>query len=220
MYFFICCLLRSPAINSSRKWIVDTLPKGTDNVFDKQRRKCLSQIPYCLKLRSLICVSGSSLFAAVLLRVGDPPSHSSYLLADCISILGSPPCQPFRLWRCLLLRVRGNTVGERNALCLFVSSWKKKMPPVCGFRLATAQTTVRPCCLAGSIHWRNREGETLERSPGSFCEQRIRKKRAGLAGRIGATRRDARILGARAKLQPAAILSRICRRKSNFDDRP
>lgn len=50
------------------------------------------------------------------------------------------------------------------------------MPPVCGFRLATAQPTVRPCCLAGSTHWRNREGKS-SRSPGTLCE-RIRKKRA------------------------------------------
>lgn len=76
------------------KRIIDTLPRAADKVFNKHQRKCLSQISYCLRLCTPICVSGSLLLAAVLLRVGNPPSHSSYLLADCISILGSPPGHP------------------------------------------------------------------------------------------------------------------------------
>lgn len=75
------------------KRIIDTLLRAADKIF-KHRRKCLSQISYCLRLCTPICVSGSLLLAAVLLRVGNPPSHSSYLLADCISILGSPPGHP------------------------------------------------------------------------------------------------------------------------------
>lgn len=54
----------------------------------------------------------------------------------------------------------GNTVSERN-----VSSWKKKMPQVCDFRLATAQPVVRAASLGRASGVIRRGEHTVARFP-------------------------------------------------------
>lgn len=109
------------------------------------------------------------LFACLALRsclIARWRSSVSYLLADCISILGSPPCYLSRPWRCLLLRVRGNTVGERNALSARVFVEEENAAGL-WFPLGNSATDC-PRCLAGSTHWRNREGRPSGDHPVPF----------------------------------------------------
>lgn len=87
------------------------------------------------------------------------------------------------------------------------------MPPVCGFRLATAQPAVRAASLGRLIGVIEREGPPRDRTPRFLCEER-RKKRDGAAERT--------VLGRPAKLQTRgdiiAHLPGESRRTSNLDD--